>query len=38
MTLISRTPDSDICSVRGMGVALRVSTSVFTFIRRSASF
>ena len=27
MTLMSRTPESDICSVRGMGVAVSVSTS-----------
>ena len=36
--LMSRAPISENCSVRGMGVALIVSVSTFTFILRSFSF
>ena len=37
ITLMSRSPTSDMCSVRGMGVAVMVSTSTFLRIcfRRS---
>ena len=38
MTVMSRTPESDICRVRGMGVAERVSTSTCSLRRRSTSF
>ena len=38
MTLMSRRPDSEICSVRGIGVALIASTSTRSRSWRSASF
>ena len=38
ITLMSRTPASDICSVRGIGVALIEITSTRSFSWRSSSF
>ena len=38
MTLMSRIPASDICSVRGIGVALIAMTSTFSLSWRSSSF
>ena len=38
MTLMSRMPASDICSVRGIGVALIAMTSTRSFSWRSSSF
>ncbi len=38
MMLMSRTPDMDMCSVRGMGVAVSVSTSTWVRSCLSCSF
>ena len=38
MTLMSRSPASDICRVRGIGVALIEMTSTLSRIWRSSSF